>query len=103
RFAGHQLPSCHLHSGLQSFGWFAVCVCRGRAAPTNPSSASAPMNLQRYEQVSQAEDLTSFRQGLIDFANDLDFGLVVGVLAIEHRGPGAKTEYVAVGNTPEAF
>lgn len=61
------------------------------------------MNLQRYEQVSQAEDLTSFRQGLIDFANDLDFGLVVGMLAIEHRGPGAKTEYVAVGNTPEAF
>lgn len=61
------------------------------------------MNLQRYEQVSQAEDLTSFRQGLIDFANDLDFGLVVGVLAIEHRGPGARTEYVAVGNTPEAF
>lgn len=61
------------------------------------------MNLQRYEQVSQAEDLTTFRQGLIDFANDLDFGLVVGMLAIEHRGPGAKTEYVAVGNTPEAF
>lgn len=61
------------------------------------------MNLQRYEQVSQAEDLSSFRQGLIDFANDLDFGLVVGMLAIEHRGPGAKTEYVAVGNTPEAF
>ncbi len=61
------------------------------------------MNLQRYEQVSQAEDLTTFRQGLIDFANDLDFGLVVGMLAIEHRGPGAKTEYVAVGNTPDAF
>jgi DNA-binding CsgD family transcriptional regulator len=61
------------------------------------------MNLQRYEQVSQAANITSFRQGLIDFANDLDFGLVVGMLAIEHRGPGAKTEYVAVGNTPEAF
>jgi DNA-binding CsgD family transcriptional regulator len=61
------------------------------------------MNLQRYEQVSQAADLSSFRQGLIDFANDLDFGLVVGVLAIEHRGPGAKPEYIAVGNTPEAF
>lgn len=61
------------------------------------------MNLQRYEQVSQAEDLTSFRQGLIDFANDLDFGLVVGLLVVEQRGPGAKTEYHAVGNTPEAF
>jgi DNA-binding CsgD family transcriptional regulator len=61
------------------------------------------MSLQRYEQVSQAADLTSFRQGLIDFANDLDFGLVVGVLAIEHRGPGAKTEYISVGNTPQQF
>jgi len=61
------------------------------------------MNLQRYEQVSQAADLTSFRQGLIDFANDLDFGLVVGVLAIERRGPGGQTEYISVGNTPQAF
>lgn len=61
------------------------------------------MNLQRYEQVSQASDLASFRQGLIDFANDLDFGLVVGVLAIEHRGPGSRTEYISVGNTPQAF
>lgn len=59
------------------------------------------MNLQRYEQVSQASDIASFRQGLIDFANDLDFGLVVGVLAIEHRG--GKTQYVSVGNTPQAF
>jgi DNA-binding CsgD family transcriptional regulator len=61
------------------------------------------MNLQRYEQVSHAEDLASFRQGLIDFANDLDFGLVVGVLAIEQRRPGAETEYISVGNTPQKF
>ncbi|RYE81524.1 MAG: LuxR family transcriptional regulator [Oxalobacteraceae bacterium] len=62
------------------------------------------MNPQRYEQVSQAEDVTSFRQGLIDFANDLDFGLVVAVLAVEHRGPRlAKTEYISVGNTPQQF
>jgi DNA-binding CsgD family transcriptional regulator len=62
------------------------------------------MNPQRYEQVSQAEDVTSFRQGLIDFANDLDFGLVVAVMAVEHRGPGrATTEYISVGNTPQAF
>jgi DNA-binding CsgD family transcriptional regulator len=61
------------------------------------------MNLQRYEQVSQAADLTSFRQGLIDFANDLDFGLVAGVLAVEHRGPKAKNEYFSIGNTPTEF
>lgn len=61
------------------------------------------MNLQRYEQVSQAADFASFRQGLIDFANDLDFGLIAGVLAIEHRGPGTKNEYITVSNTPTAF
>ncbi|NCT83936.1 MAG: LuxR family transcriptional regulator [Comamonadaceae bacterium] len=61
------------------------------------------MNLQRYEQVSQAADFASFRQGLIDFAHDLDFGLIAGVLAFQHRGPGAKTEYVTVSNTPSAF
>lgn len=61
------------------------------------------MNLQRYEQVSHAEDLASFRQGLIDFANELDFGLISGVLAVERRGPGAKTEYFSIGNTPAEF
>lgn len=61
------------------------------------------MNFQRYEQVSQAADVTSFRQGLIDFANDLDFGLVSGVLAVERRGPGGKTEYFSIGNTPAEF
>lgn len=61
------------------------------------------MNLQRYEQVSQAADFASFRQGLIDFANDLDFGLISGVLAVERRGPGAKTEFFSVGNTPAEF
>jgi DNA-binding CsgD family transcriptional regulator len=61
------------------------------------------MNLQRYEQVSQASDFAAFRQGLIDFAHDLDFGLISGVLAVERRGPGAKTEFFSVGNTPAEF
>lgn len=61
------------------------------------------MNLQRYEQVSQAADLTSFRQGLIDFAHDMDFGLIAGVLAIERRGPRGQPEYFAIGNTPTEF
>ena len=61
------------------------------------------MNFQLYEQVSQAADLSSFRQGLIDFAHDLDFGLISGVLAIERRGPGARTDYFSIGNTPAEF
>ena len=40
---------------------------------------------------------------MIDFANDLDFGLISGVLAVERRSPGSKTEYFSVGNTPAEF
>lgn len=61
------------------------------------------MNLQRYEQVSQAADFASFRKGLIDFAHDMDFGLIAGVLAIERRGAGEKSEYIPIGNTPAEF
>lgn len=61
------------------------------------------MSLQRYEQVSQAPDLAAFRQGLVDFAHDQGFGLVVGVLAVERLGAGGKTDYFSVGNTPEKF
>ncbi|MCE4556069.1 helix-turn-helix transcriptional regulator [Roseateles cellulosilyticus] len=62
----------------------------------------AQMNLQRYEQVSQAKNFADFRQGLIDFAHDMDFGLIAGVLAIE-RGVGGKSEYIPIGNTPPEF
>lgn len=61
------------------------------------------MNLQRYEQVSQAADFASFRQGLIDFAHDMDFGLIAGVLAVERYRAGEKSEYFAIGNTPSDF
>ncbi|PTT91095.1 LuxR family transcriptional regulator [Pelomonas sp. HMWF004] len=62
------------------------------------------MNLQHYEAVSQAPDLVSFRQALIDFAQELDFGLVVGVLAIEQPLHAASpVQYVSVGNTPQSF
>lgn len=61
------------------------------------------MNLQRYEQVSQAENFASFRQGLIDFAHDMDFGLIAGVLVVERRGGGEKAEYIPIGNTPPEF
>ncbi len=61
------------------------------------------MNLQRYEQVSQAADFASFRQGLIDAAHDLGFGLISGVMVIERPTPGAKKQYVPIGNTPAEF
>lgn len=61
------------------------------------------MNLQRYEQVSQAVDFASFRQGLIDAAYDLGFALISGVMVIERPSPGAKRQYVPIGNTPAEF
>ncbi|RZA13927.1 MAG: hypothetical protein EOP02_27455, partial [Proteobacteria bacterium] len=84
--------------------WTPQFATPGSALPLPTLVApDASMNLQRYEQVSQAENITAFRQGLIDFANDMDFGLIAGALAIEHRGPGAKNEYITVTNTPTAF
>jgi len=61
------------------------------------------MNLQRFEEVSEAADRDSFQRALVGFANELDFPLVMAVLAIEHRTPRPNTEYLAVGNTPAAF
>lgn len=61
------------------------------------------MNLQRYEQVSQAADVSAFKRGLIDAAHDLGFGLISGVMIVERPSPGAKAQYIPIGNTPAEF
>src|SRR5574343_583324 len=61
------------------------------------------MNLQRYEQVSQAADVSAFKRGMIDAAHDLGFGLISGVMIIEKPSPGSKAQYVPIGNTPADF
>ncbi len=61
------------------------------------------MNLQRCEQVSHAKDFSSFKQGLVEAAHDLGFGLISGVMIIERPSPSAKTVYLPIGNTPAEF
>jgi DNA-binding CsgD family transcriptional regulator len=51
--------------------------------------------------VGQSGDLPTFRQRLIDFAHELDFGIICGALIADR--PGKDPVVVAVGNTPEAF
>lgn len=59
------------------------------------------MKSELYEQLSHATDVESFRKGLVSFAHELDFGLVVGLMTIAHRG--APMEYISVGNAPKEF
>lgn len=59
------------------------------------------MRLQRLLDLSQAADGESFQRQLIDLANEMEFGLVSGVVVTEM--PGGTAHVVSVGNTPSAF
>jgi DNA-binding CsgD family transcriptional regulator len=61
------------------------------------------MLLQHYFEVSQAPDLESFRKRLVGFAEEMDFGLVNAMLAVDRLGPSSPSVFVSVNNTPEAF
>jgi len=51
--------------------------------------------------VSQAPDVPTLERRLIDFANELDFGLVGAVLIVDR--PGQKPCLHSLGNTPAAY
>jgi DNA-binding CsgD family transcriptional regulator len=59
------------------------------------------MRLQRLLDLSQAADGDSFQQQLIELANEMEFGLVSGVVVTEM--PGGRAQTVRLGNTPSAF
>jgi DNA-binding CsgD family transcriptional regulator len=61
------------------------------------------MLLERYYQVSQAPDVAAFEARLIRFAEELEFRFVNAVLVIEPPGPGEHPEFIAIGNTPQAY
>lgn len=61
------------------------------------------MLLERYYEVSQAPDVAAFEQRLVRFAEALDFPHVNAVLVVEPRAPGERAEFIAVGNTPDAY
>ena len=59
------------------------------------------MRLQRFIDLSQSCDISTFERRLIGFAHELDFGLAAAALVIDR--PGEQTTVVAVGNTPKGF
>jgi len=59
------------------------------------------MNLQQYFDISEAGDRATFQRRLVEFAHDMDFGLVSSVLVIERWGRPTAFHYV--GNRPAAF
>jgi DNA-binding CsgD family transcriptional regulator len=59
------------------------------------------MRLQRLLDLSQAADGDSFQRQLVDLANEMEFGLVSGIVVTEM--PSGPARVVSVGNTPSAF
>ena len=59
------------------------------------------MRLQRFLDVSQSCDVSTFERRLVGFAHELDFGLVGAAMVVDK--PGEPTRVVAVGNTPPGF
>ena len=59
------------------------------------------MHLKKFMDVSQSADLPTFEQKLVEFAHDMEFGKVAGVLVIER--PGQRASFLSVGNTPEDY
>lgn len=59
------------------------------------------MRLQRLLDLSQAADGDSFQRQLVDLANEMEFGLVSGLVVTEM--PSGPPHVVRVGNTPSAY
>jgi DNA-binding CsgD family transcriptional regulator len=59
------------------------------------------MRLQRLLDLSQAADGDSFQRQLVDLANEMEFGLVSGLVVTEM--PNAAPHVVRLGNMPSAF
>jgi DNA-binding CsgD family transcriptional regulator len=59
------------------------------------------MQLQQFMDISQAPDLALFERRLIDFAHQMDFGIVTGYYIVERLGQDASIS--TVGNIPMGF
>ena len=59
------------------------------------------MRLQRFQDVSASGTPEEFKRQLLDFAHELDFGLVMAVLITPR--PGQRPRFVRQGNTPAGF
>jgi DNA-binding CsgD family transcriptional regulator len=59
------------------------------------------MRLEDYQQIVDASNIQMLESQLVRFANELGFGIISGVLVVEH-GAG-KVSMLRFGNTPAAF
>lgn len=64
-------------------------------------ATGAHMRHQRFIDVSQSGDVATFERRLVEFANELDFGLVGAMLVVDR--PGQKPSFFTLGNTPEGY
>lgn len=61
------------------------------------------MLLQRYLDVSESDDVATFRSRLVQFANDMDFGLVAATLVLESPTLTGNDAFLSVSNAPESY
>lgn len=59
------------------------------------------MRHQDYLDVSASPDRLTFERRLVSFVQNLDFDLASAALAVDK--PGQATEFIVIGNTPDAF
>jgi len=59
------------------------------------------MKLQRFLDISEAGSLQSFEKQLIEFAGELDFGIVAAALVVDR--PGNESTFFSLGNGPAEF
>lgn len=59
------------------------------------------MRLQDFIDISDAPDVPSLEKRLVNFAHELDFGIISGALIVEHAA--GRVSSFLLGNTPEAF
>jgi DNA-binding CsgD family transcriptional regulator len=61
------------------------------------------MILERFHEISQSPDIEAFRERLVRFAHDMDFGLVSTAVVFESDSPGDDAKLVSLTNAPEAY
>jgi DNA-binding CsgD family transcriptional regulator len=59
------------------------------------------MQLKRFYDLSQSADVDQFESRLVDFANELGFGLVGAALVVDE--PGSDAVFMALGNPPSEY
>jgi len=81
--------------------FFMVVVCAPNRNLARLVIRNSTMRQQDYLDISDSPDRDTFEKRLVNFVQNLDFELASAALAVDR--PGADTQFVAIGNTPDAF